>query len=443
MPLETVSDSDLAYYLINFDSEGSERVERDSSWTSDTLVKVLSEQEITDVFVFSHGWMGDIPAAKRQYEKWVRAMAANTVDIERLKQNRPGFKPLLVGVHWPSLPWGDETLDGKSESEVADAIVSTYSKKIADTESARAALQTIVSEANEDIEPDQLSDKTITAYNILNQESGLGSNGEAAAPGDDREPFDPEKIYRDAEEEEDSEAFGDFAPGDFLLNRIFSPLRSLSYWKMKERARQFGESGGFNLLCKLQHAASDAVRFHLIGHSFGCIVMTATLAGPNRQGVLPRPVNSLCLIQGALSLWAYCQDIPVKQGSAGYFYPVIAEQKVVGPIVTTQSEHDSAVGKLYPLASGIAMSNPDFAPDNLPRYGAIGAFGIQGRGLEISDIDMRPVEEAYIFEAGKIYNLEASRYISKIPPDAGLGGAHSAIDEPEVAHAVWSAAMPA
>ena len=44
-----------------------------------------------------------------------------------------------------------------------------------------------------------------------------------------------------------------------------------------------------------------------MGHSFGCIVASATVAGPAAQRVLPRPVDSLFLVQGALSLWAYCQ----------------------------------------------------------------------------------------------------------------------------------------
>jgi hypothetical protein len=441
MPVETIPDIQLQYYLINFDASGQERDELDGTKMSDALVKVLAEEPITDVFIFSHGWMGDIPAARRQYTKWIKAMAANTADIEKLIQMRNNFKPLLVGIHWPSLPWGDENLEGKSEGEVAETIVSEYAAKIADTEPARAALRTIVSEAMSDLEPSHLTAGTIAAYKTLDRESGLGSEGEAGAPGGDREPFDPETIYEAAEGEEDSEEFGDLEASNFLLNRIFSPLRALSYWKMKERARQFGESGGFKLLDRLQRAASGSARFHLVGHSFGCIVMTATLAGPRGQGVLSRPVNSLSLIQGALSLWAYCRDIPVARGRAGYFHPMIADGKVAGPIITTQSEHDSAVGTLYPLASGVALSNPDFALENLPRYGAIGAFGIQGDGLEIADIEMQPVDRAYPFEAGKIYNLEASRFIAKIPPNAGLGGAHSAIDEPEVAHAVWSAAM--
>jgi hypothetical protein len=168
--------------------------------------------------------------------------------------------------------------------------------------------------------------------------------------------------------------------------------------------------------------------------------MSATLVGPKAKGVLPRPVNSLSLIQGALSLWSFCADIPKVRGTAGYFYPIIKDGKVAGPIITTLSEHDTAVGVMYPLESGVAMSSMNLA-DNFPKYGAIGAFGIQGDGIALNNLYMLPQDQPYSFESGQIYNLESSRYISKIPPGAGLGGAHSAINEPEVAHAVWLAVM--
>lgn len=445
MPFESVPGTSLNYYLINFDALGNERNEPDGSKLSQTVLEVLSQEPITDVFIFSHGWQGDIPAARNQYNRWIKAMATNTADIEKIKQLRPGFKALLIGLHWPSLPWGNELIEEVgSEAEAVEALTASYAERVSNSEPAKSALKTIFSEALSDLEPDKLSEETIEAYRVLNQEAGLGSEGVAAAPGDDREAFDPESIYEESEVETeiigDDMDYGLFDGGSFVLSRVLSPLRTLSYWKMKARARQFGESAGFELLTKLQKATSEQVRFHLVGHSFGCIVMSATLAGPKAQGVLPRPVNSLSLIQGALSLWSYCLDIPLARGTAGYFNPVMRDGKVTGPVITTLSEHDSAVGVLYPLASGVAMSSLDLA-EKLPKYGAIGAFGIQGDGIPLNNMDMVPCGQDYNFKSGQIYNLESSRYISKIPPDAGLGGAHSAIDEPEVAHAVWSAAM--
>ena len=60
-----------------------------------------------------------------------------------------------------------------------------------------------------------------------------------------------------------------------------------------------------------------------MGHSFGGVVVSAMLNGPG--GVSgARPVDSLALVQGALSLWSYCDDIPAAPGSPGYFRAVLA-----------------------------------------------------------------------------------------------------------------------
>jgi len=447
MTLETVPDTTLQYYLINFDASGAERDEPDGSKISQTVLQVLAQDAITDVFIFSHGWNGDIPAARNQYNRWIKAMANNTVDIERMQQRRPGYKPLLIGLHWPSLPWGNEKIEARTEAEVLAGMTSHYARQLMDapSETAKSALDTIFTAALEDMEPDELSEPVLEAYATLNQEAEIGNEGAAAAPGEDRDPFDPEQIYEESEEIEaeilgEGADFGILEGVGFILNRVFAPLRALSFWKMKARARTFGESTGFELLTQLQQATSEQVRFHLMGHSMGCIVMSAALAGPKAQGSLPRPVNSLALIQGALSLWSYCADIPKAPGKTGYFYPVIRDRQVAGPIITTVSEHDMAVGKLYPLASGVVLSEVDL-DDDFPKYGAVGSFGIQGSGIPLNNMEMLPCDQDYSFERGQIYNLESSRYIAKKPPEAGLAGAHGEFDEPEVAHAVWSAAM--
>ena len=63
----------------------------------------------------------------------------------------------------------------------------------------------------------------------------------------------------------------------------------------------------------------------------------------------------------------------------------------------------------------------------------------RGPGLDIIDMKMLSLQESYNFKSGKVYNLESSEFISDVS-GGGLGGAHSDIAKPEVAHAVWSAA---
>src|SRR3546814_6529182 len=39
-------------------------------------------------------------------------MGALQADRDAIRAQGPGYRPLIVGVHWPSLPWGDEKLSG-------------------------------------------------------------------------------------------------------------------------------------------------------------------------------------------------------------------------------------------------------------------------------------------------------------------------------------------
>lgn len=450
MPIKKVNGTSLHYYLIVFDDVGDERDN-----TVEEIIRVLSSESITDVFIFSHGWLGDVPAALGQYNKWIKKMAAQEADIQRMQQVRKGFRPLLIGLHWPSLPWGDEELESaivSSKPSTPDLIEKKFSERIAKTPKAKKALRTIGEAVmQEDIDCFKLSPKVENAYDQLNEEACLGNEGEGAEPGSDRELFDPQRIFKKAIEdakEEQEETSGNLN-SKFAKDALLAPLRATSFWSMKARARKIGEGGGAKLLEKLQKAASSTVKFHLMGHSFGCIVASAMLASPEARNTLVRPVNSLALVQGALSLWSYCATITVVPGESrpGYFHSLIADRRVSGSIITTHSEHDTAIGKWYPLAAG-AAGQYDYEPE-LPRYGAIGYWGIMGEDLDIVEMDMLPLDNAYQFAPSTIYNLNSSNFICRKTelfrlgslPIYDPGGAHNEIAEREVAHAVWSAAL--
>lgn len=440
MTIETIPGTDIQYYLLAYDKDGKERRDDPDATTgtvlSERVKRELGEQPVTDVFFISHGWKGDVPAAKDQYTRWIGAMLACQQDREKVRQVRPGFRALLIGLHWPSLPWGDEKLDASALSfapgeDAIETLVEDAADKIADSEAAKQALRTIFTAALDDIRPPTLPPAVVDAYERLQHEAGLDAEGPGAAPGADAEAFDPERFYQVGQA--DAVSFG--LPG---TGGLLTVLQQLSFWKMKDRAKNFGESGAATLLRELQQIATGRdVRFHLMGHSFGCIVVSATVAGDRGNAPLAQPAHSLFMVQGALSLWAYCSDIPVARGKAGYFHSIISGNKVSGPIVTTQSEHDTAVGRLYPLAAGLERQVV-FDPGNLPKYGAMGSFGIRGPGVTIEDLEMLPVHESYGFEQGKTYNVESSKVIRK---GGGASGAHSDIDRPEVAHAFWAAVM--
>lgn len=112
---------------------------------------------------------------------------------------------------------------------------------------------------------------------------------------------------------------------------------------------------------------------------------------------------------------------------------------MAGAVVTTRSRLDRAVRWWYPLgtraAGQVAFAPSGDASQNLPTYGAVGVFGLQGAGISLLDGAMLPADGTYDFRHGQVYNLEGSRYIYR---GGGASGAHCDIDNPEVGHAFWA-----
>ncbi len=458
MPVRTVPGTDTQYHLINFDENGVERAEADGSMLSAAVRARIADpsEGITDVFFSSHGWKGDIPAAIQQYDKWVGAMVTST-DRTAVQAKRPDFKSIVVGVHWPSLPFGDETLEaaavlGVDDGTSIEAEIDSYAASISTTRLAREAIRIILTDAHQDSgESEELPDHVRNAYEMLAREAQMpgGSDNPGGAPGDEQGEWNADDIYRQEravaiEEAGDGDAGGGVPGllGDGFIRRFLKKakvgvLQQMSFWKMKDRARQIGEGGVHNLLVQLQKAAPVTTRFHLMGHSFGCIVMSATVAGTPGGEPLVRPVDSLFLVQGALSLWSYSPNLPIAPGKAGYFHRIVTQELVRGPIVTTQSHLDTAVKTLYPAA--VVVKSQFLLGEEYPKYGGVGMFGLQGLGAVGTNISMEPVTHDYGFQSKRVYNLESSHVIKK---NEGLGsGAHSDIAHPEVAHAMWQAVL--
>jgi hypothetical protein len=453
MPVRTIAETNACYYLICFDENGVERREPDGSMLSQTVARLIGDlvEGITDAFFASHGWKGDVPAAIEQYDRWVGEMVRSP-DHAAVIAARPEFKAIVVGLHWPSLPFGDENITREGgvlsdeNDEGLERQIDQYAASIGDTPTARTAIRTILEAAQrDDGERDALPEEVRDAYDKLFAEAFTGdiwSGTLGAPPGADHGDWDPDSIYRDARKAEASEstAGGPGLLGGGLLERLKGlfvvPLQQLSFWKMKDRARRIGESGGRSLLRDLQSAARPGTHFHLMGHSFGCIVVSAAVAGAPGGATLSRAVDSLFLVQGALSLWSFCSDIPYAPGEAGYFSRILNDGLVQGPILTTRSKHDSAVRKLYPYAAGVA--GQFVLNEDLPKYGGVGTFGAQGLGALAEDRVMQSPTVAYGFKRGRVYNLEASGTIKN---GGGFSGAHSDFVHPEVAHAMWQAVL--
>jgi len=91
MPIRSIPNWTEKYYLLVFDKHGRE-VEEGGALLSGRIG--ADHPDATDIFVFMHGWKGDIPAAIDQYDRWISAMSQLPSDRALMEGKRPnGFRP--------------------------------------------------------------------------------------------------------------------------------------------------------------------------------------------------------------------------------------------------------------------------------------------------------------------------------------------------------------
>jgi len=216
------------------------------------------------------------------------------------------------------------------------------------------------------------------------------------------------------------------------VNETF--LNLLSFYSMKERAGLVGRKALHPLLVAISEAAPKA-RIHLMGHSFGCIVVSAALAEGTQSGKRKVPVHSLSLIQGALSKWSYCSEIPVGQTEPGEFLGAL--ECVEHGIFATQSRRDTAVCVWYPLA--MKLKYPLKYIGQFHAYQSLGDRGARGLGVSLCDMIARSDKSPVVFKKGVIYNVDMTGHIKN---GKGPSGAHCDIANQAVANMVRTVATP-
>ena len=209
MPVRTIPAIGLEYYLVCVDGTGEERTD-DPDGLDGRLTRRVEEalagKPYTDVFLMSHGWMGDVPAASGSTTagsgRWRRAATISSVPAMSdpgSRRSSPGSTGRACRSATRSSAADQRSLfstgAGAAALPDAAALVDAYADRIADTPSAREALATIFAAAAANTSPPELSPDIANAYRVLDRESGLGAGGPANAPGSDREPFDPESVY--------------------------------------------------------------------------------------------------------------------------------------------------------------------------------------------------------------------------------------------------------
>ncbi|MFJ9551032.1 serine-threonine protein kinase [Streptomyces erythrochromogenes] len=364
------------YAELTFDSEGD--VDRASQGT-------VSRMEATDVLVFAHGWNSDRSTATRLYDRFFAPFPSLV---------GPGVRLGYVGVVWPSMRFADEPIP---DFEVAGALAEPGHGCALDPLTRRAlgefwpGRRAELDRLAELLAEQPESAAAFIEFGALVRElAGLDAVHEAhgvhavAVPA---VPAVPAIFTEDVLEvcralslalaRAGAAAAGTEGPGltvggglRGLWGGAKELLRQAAYYTMKKRAGVVGERGLGPVLAELA-AGRPAMRFHLIGHSFGARVVSFSLRTVPDGA---RYVRSVTLLQGAFSHYAFSDRLPHDRGRGGALRGL--HRKVDGPVVACHSPHDSALKVFYPLASRMAGDSAGLLGFD-ERWGAIGHDGVQ------------------------------------------------------------------
>src|SRR5688500_5888759 len=200
MPFQQVPGHDVKYALINFDDGGRERTDDPEGGVfSRAIQQQVRQKQPTHVFLFSHGWKGDVPSAIDQYNRWISAMWKMETDRQALGA---GFRPMFIGLHWPSQPWGEEALPAAVPFATAGAsaiapVNHAAVRHFGGGEALKKPLETIFAAYEQNPAARILPDDVLDAYTALGAAIGFSAGGGPdAAPDEDGAPLDPSAAVR-------------------------------------------------------------------------------------------------------------------------------------------------------------------------------------------------------------------------------------------------------
>ncbi len=350
------------HWELDFDEDGQ-------TVDPDQLDKFLTDvgvQQLTDVFVFSHGWNNSRAAARDLYQRFFKEM--RTI----LEGAHGGLRRQATigtaGVIWPSMRWADEeaaaesTIDTGGAASVLDRAAAappptdaTTVRELGNVFKSQAQ-QTALDEMAKLLNERPASEAELARFQQLMRQFAMQADA-TEAPEDYGEYAglleDPPKevfermaaVAPPTVEEGGAQAFGPGDAFDVLWSGAKQALRLLTYAEMKQRAGVVGKEGLGPALGRLAKMHQN-VRVHLLGHSFGARLVSFALAGLP-PGV--KPVKSVFLLQGAFSHYAFADRLPHDANRGGALAGML--QRVEGPFVASFSEFDYAVGRAYPIAA--------------------------------------------------------------------------------------------
>lgn len=409
--------AEVPYYIIPFDKRG--RCE--APLTREHLVSAVRNGDFSDVFLFSHGWNNDWTVATKRYESFMTGY----MDMRREHglAAPAGYRPLLVGVFWPStaLVLTEEERGPRMAAGTPEAFDTLVAE---DREALHELAEDVAPEHVEELytlaqKPTLSADEAQRLGTLLRPLYATGPGEESvSAPAVDEIVAAWSELGEGAVEPD----LGDFGtagrgvaggPQTAGVGDLFAKIdprqvvRAMTVWKMKSRAGTVGARGVQPLLRELLEAGT--ARLHLIGHSYGGKVMLSAIGnGPD----LPRPVESLLLLQPAVSHLCFAENVPGTDRAGGY-------RQVLGrvrrPILSTFSKHDFPLTKTFHLAlrrkSDLGEAQIAGAGEPPSKYAALGGYGPRGAREKL--IDIRDAGQRYeLADDVEIYGLRGDRTIS-------------------------------
>lgn len=373
--VETAGSGNAPWYLLPFDKFGTS----EAPLTRAGLIGSLRNHNYTDVFIFSHGWNNDWATANALYNGWIKGYVTfrnqNHLDLGGRE-----FRPLFVGIIWPStalvLPSEQGPTFRSVQPDMNDFVGQERAEVRALAEGVPEASRARFYELTQRPPGGGLSDQnalelaTILAPTLKTNDAEVGED--PAAPS-------PEEL-RDAWKAVGAQSQGNVPMQDLGRFRAdlsrFDPrwiVRVATVWQMKDRAGVVGSKGVGPLLDAIlgfqPPAGQTAPRVHLLGHSFGAKVVLSALC----TGTKPRKVNSVLLLQPAISYLCFSPDAAGQNRPGGY---VDAPNRSEQPILSTYTGCDQPLTQFFHLALRRSSDLGERAANTPPSvYAALGGFG--------------------------------------------------------------------
>ncbi|MYW66910.1 hypothetical protein GTY65_22985 [Streptomyces sp. SID8379] len=205
---------------------------------------------------------------------------------------------------------------------------------------------------------------------------------------------------------------------------------------LRRRAGLVGQEG-FGPILPMLVEGSD-VRLHVIGHGLGGRLAGFALRGLEVSPSEPVLLDSLTLLQGEMSHFAFAGSLPQQVTGHGALWGL--QRLVRGPLICTFSHLDFHLGVMYPLSAQMIGDSSGLVSTSR-KWGALGFDGVQGvDGPAPMTLRDATEQQSLMQESQAVtyLNVDASEVVrcDELP----MGGHHH-VFHPQVGRLLWLAAQ--